>query len=76
MPIKRGDPKNLANVRSNVYHHYIRVDNPKSLWVEQQGTPFELFEQRRGQGFWRGLRRYLGVWDEMITEFNARVGSS
>jgi 2-iminobutanoate/2-iminopropanoate deaminase len=31
MPIKRGDPKNLANVRSNVYHHYIRVDNPKSL---------------------------------------------
>ena len=26
------------------------------------------------QAFWRGLRRYLGVWDEMITEFNARVG--
>lgn len=31
MPIKRGDPKNLANVRSSIYHHYIRVDNPKSL---------------------------------------------
>ncbi len=44
-------------------------------WVEQQGTPFELFEQRRGQAFWRGLRRDLGVWDEMITEFTARVGS-
>lgn len=29
--IKRGDPKGLANVRANVYHHYIRVDNPKSL---------------------------------------------
>ena len=42
-------------------------------WVEQQGTPFELFEQRRSQDFWRGLRRYVGVWDEMITEFNARV---
>jgi len=42
-------------------------------WVEQQGTPLELFEQRRSQEFWRGLRRYLGVWDEMITEFNARV---
>ncbi len=42
-------------------------------WVEQQGTPFELFERRRSQEFWRGLRRYLGVWDEMITEFNARV---
>ena len=45
-------------------------------WVEQQGTPFELFEQRRHQTFWRGLRRYLGVWDEMITEFNARLDAS
>ncbi|MFV0308867.1 MAG: pyridoxal-5'-phosphate-dependent protein subunit beta [Desertimonas sp.] len=42
-------------------------------WVEQQGTPFELFESRRDQAFWRGLRRYLGVWDEMIADFNARV---
>jgi cysteine synthase A len=32
-----------------------------------------LFEQRRSQEFWRGLRRYVGVWDEMITEFNERV---
>ncbi|MFZ9863695.1 MAG: pyridoxal-phosphate dependent enzyme [Ilumatobacteraceae bacterium] len=45
-------------------------------WVEQQGTPFELFEARRDQSFWRGLRRYLPVWDEMITEFNARVTSA
>jgi 2-iminobutanoate/2-iminopropanoate deaminase len=29
--IKRGDPPNLKNVRSNIYHHYIRVDNPKSI---------------------------------------------
>jgi cysteine synthase len=42
-------------------------------WVEQQGTPLELFEQRRNQAFWRELRRYSAVWDEMITEFNARV---
>jgi cysteine synthase len=42
-------------------------------WVEQQGTPFDLFEQRRHQDFWLGLRRYVGVWDEMIDEFNARV---
>jgi len=42
-------------------------------WVEQQGTPFELFEERRSQDFWRGLRRYVAVWDEMITEFNSRV---
>ncbi len=42
-------------------------------WVEQQGTPFELFEARRHQEFWRGLRRYVGVWDDMIDDFNARV---
>ena len=44
-------------------------------WVEQQGTPFELFEARRHQDFWKGLRRYVDVWDEMIDDFNAaRVG--
>ena len=42
-------------------------------WVEQQGTPFPLFEERRNQAFWRGLRRYVGVWDDMITDFNARL---
>ncbi len=42
-------------------------------WVEQQGTPFELFEARRTQSFWTGLRRFLAVWDEMIDEFNGRV---
>ena len=29
--ITRGDPPKLKNVRANVYHHYIRVDNPSSL---------------------------------------------
>lgn len=29
--ITRGNPPNLRNVRANVYHHYIRVDQPKSL---------------------------------------------
>ena len=42
-------------------------------WVEQQGTPFELFEARRHQSFWKGLRRYVDVWDDMIDDFNARV---
>jgi cysteine synthase len=44
-------------------------------WVEQQGTPLGLFEARRGQEFWRGLRRFLGVWDAMIVDFNARVAA-
>ena len=29
--ITRGDPGGLKNVRANVYHHFIRVDDPKSL---------------------------------------------
>jgi len=45
-------------------------------WVEQQGTPFELFEARRRQSFWKSLRRYVPVWDEMIDDFNARVAAS
>ncbi len=42
-------------------------------WVEQQGTPVELFEERRSQSFWQGLRRYVDVWDAMIDDFNSRV---
>ncbi len=44
-------------------------------WVEQQGTPFELFEARRHQDFWRGLRRFVAVWDDMITDFNTQVSA-
>ena len=29
--ITRGDPDGLKNVRSNLYHHYIRVDDPGSI---------------------------------------------
>jgi 2-iminobutanoate/2-iminopropanoate deaminase len=29
--ITRGNPPGLKNVRTNVYHHYIRIDEPKSL---------------------------------------------
>lgn len=29
--ITRGDPATLRNVRSNIYHHFIRIDNPRSL---------------------------------------------
>ena len=41
-------------------------------WVEQQGTPFELFEARRSQDVLARPAPLPPVWDEMITEFNAR----
>lgn len=31
MPIKRGNPPNMKNVRASVYNHYVRVDAPRSL---------------------------------------------
>jgi cysteine synthase len=43
-------------------------------WVEQQGVPLELFEARREQAFWRELRSYVPLWDDLIREFNDRAG--
>lgn len=44
-------------------------------WVEQQGVSLKAFEERRRQAFWDGLMEQLAIWDELIEEFNARVGS-
>jgi cysteine synthase len=43
-------------------------------WVEQQGVSLADFEARRDQGFWRGLRELVPVWDERIAEFNRAAG--
>ena len=44
--------------------------------MEQQGTPIDVFTARRAPSFWRGLRRYLEIWDGLIDEFNGRVRAS
>jgi hypothetical protein len=43
-------------------------------WVEQQGVSVEEFDLRRDQAFWRSLREFVPIWDDMITEFNSRTG--
>ncbi len=43
-------------------------------WVEQQGIPFEVFEARRDESWWDGLRPYTDRWDQMIGDFNERTG--
>ena len=45
-------------------------------WVEQQGTPLDVFEARRSQSFWQNLRSHVPTWDALITEFNARVAAT
>ena len=73
--------EHLANVSTEHMIEMTEADRRRVFnlgyytWVEQQGTPFELFEERRHQSFWRNLRRYVGVWDSMISEFNERVAS-
>jgi cysteine synthase A len=43
-------------------------------WVEQQGVSPPVFQSRRDQQFWVGLRDLLPAWDAMIGEFNERTG--
>jgi cysteine synthase len=43
-------------------------------WVEQQGVELSTFDARRRQSFWDDLLGYVGVWDELIGELNARTG--
>ena len=58
--------EHLANVSTEHMIEMTEADRRRVFnlgyytWVEQQGTPFELFEERRHQSFWRNLRRYVG----------------
>jgi cysteine synthase A len=45
-------------------------------WVEQQGTPIDVFDARRSESFWSALPRYLDTWDALITDFNGRVAAA
>lgn len=71
--------EHLANVPTDATLEMTEFDKDRIFnlgyytWVEQQGTPFELFESRRDQKFWDDLHTYLPVWDRMIQEFNAKV---
>jgi cysteine synthase len=44
-------------------------------WVEQQGTPIELFAARRDQSWWTSLWPMVDAWDASIVEFNERVAA-
>ena len=44
-------------------------------WVEQQGVPLDDFEARRAPGYWQDVRARAAAWDELIGEFNRRVGA-
>lgn len=73
--------RHLANVPTDATLELTEFDKDRIFnlgyytWVEQQGTPFELFEARRSQAFWTGLRKYQPIWDDLIRDFNAQVAA-
>lgn len=73
--------RHLANVPTDATLEMTEFDKDRIFnlgyytWVEQQGTPFELFEARRNQEFWTDLHKYLPIWDAMIRDFNAQVAA-
>ena len=74
--------QHLANVDTEHLLDLTDVDRKRIFnlgyytWVEQQDTDFDHFESRREQSFWNEMRPYIGIWDEMIGEFNQRTGVS
>ena len=44
-------------------------------WVEQRGVDVGEFDRRRNQSFWDGMAAEQSLWDELIVEFNHRVGT-
>jgi len=45
-------------------------------WVEQQGRSTDELRQLWDPDFWTGIFSQVDEWDELIEEFNARVGAS
>ncbi len=71
--------RHLAGVDTSHLLELTEVDRKRIFnlgyytWVEQQGIDFDHFEARRSQDFWNGMRPFIGIWDEMIQEFNMRL---
>ena len=42
-------------------------------WIEQQGVDFDDFMARKDQKFWKNLKKYIPIWDNLIKEFNKKV---
>lgn len=39
-------------------------------WVEQQGVDLKDFNARKDQAFWKDLKKFVPIWDNLIREFN------
>ncbi|HNB50403.1 MAG TPA: pyridoxal-5-phosphate-dependent protein subunit beta, partial [Anaerolineales bacterium] len=67
--------ENTANMLELRYPDRKRVHNLKYYtWVEQQGRTFQELNAQWDDAYWTSIQGMSGQIDELITEFNARVG--
>lgn len=67
--------ENTANMLELRYPDRKRIHNLKYYtWVEQQGRTFEELNAQWDESYWTSIQGMSGQIDELITEFNARVG--
>jgi cysteine synthase len=71
--------QHLKAVSVDHYQELSQIDKERIFnlgyytWVEQQGVDLKDFNARKDQNFWKGLKKYLPVWDKMIKEFNQKA---
>ena len=61
MPITRGNPPGMKNVRATVYNHYVRVDQPKSMIFVSGQVSRDSDGQQVGLGSMLEQTRQLGL---------------
>lgn len=42
-------------------------------WVEQQGVDIKDFNARKDQKFWKDLKKFVPIWDNLIKDFNKKA---
>lgn len=71
--------QHLKGISVDHYLELTKIDKEKIFnlgyytWVEQQGVELKDFIARKNQEFWKDLRKYIPIWDNLIKKFNKMV---
>jgi len=71
--------EHLKAVKTDLYSELTKIDRDRIFnlgyytWVEQQGVELADFNARKDLQFWKDLKRFIPVWNEMIKEFNSKI---
>ena len=70
--------QHLKAINIDHYQELSRIDKERIFnlgyytWVEQQGVDLKDFNLRKEQSFWKDLKKYIPIWDNMIQVFNQK----